>query len=88
MGDVFEWFSHYESKALALLNPRDHDDWVEPLLTTAMSKNLDSHGTNSKGYEYTGRNRTGDGYVRKVLNAFCWLTMIALVKRNFRVLWR
>lgn len=69
----FEWFSHYESKALALLNPRDHDDWVEPLLTTAMSKKIWTviNGTeNSKGYEYTGRNRTGDGYVRKVLNAF------------------
>lgn len=71
----FEWFSHYESKALALLNPnsRDHDDWVEPLLTTAMSKKIWTviNGTeNSKGYEYTGRNRTGDGYVLKVLNAF------------------
>lgn len=68
----FEWFSHYESKALALLNSRDYDDWVEPLLTTAMSKKIWTviNGTNPKDYEYTGKNRTGDGYVRKVLNAF------------------
>ena len=69
----FEWFSHYESKALALLNLRDYDDWVEPLLTTTMSQKIWQviNGTdNSKGYEYTGRNRTGDSYVRKVLNAF------------------
>ncbi|WP_151976819.1 DUF262 domain-containing protein [Acinetobacter soli] len=68
----FEWFSHYESKALALLNSRDYDDWVEPLLTTAMSRKIWTviNGTNPKDYEYTGKNRTGDGYVRKVLNAF------------------
>lgn len=70
----FEWFSHYESKALGLLNSnsRDHDDWVEPLLTTTMSKKIWTviNGTNPKDYEYTGKNRTGDGYVRKVLNAF------------------
>lgn len=71
----FEWFSHYESKALGLLNSnsRDHDDWVEPLLTTTMSQKIWQviNGIdNSKGYEYTGRHRTGDGYVLKVLNAF------------------
>lgn len=74
----FEWFSHYESKALALLNynSRDHDDWVEPLLTTAMSKkiwkviNCTALTENPKDYDYSGRTRTGDGYVRKVLNAF------------------
>ncbi len=73
----FEWFSHYESKALALLNSnsRDHDDWVEPLLTTTMSQKIWQviNGTlteNPKDYDYSGRTRTGDGYVRKVLNAF------------------
>lgn len=74
----FEWFSHYESKALGLLksNSRDHYDWVKPLLTTEMSNKIWKviNGTalteNPKDYDYSGRTRTGDGYVRKVLNAF------------------
>lgn len=69
----FEWFSHYESQALALLHSRNHGDWVMPLLTTAVSKKIWNvlNGTEkTQGYEYTGRDRTGDGYVRKVLNAF------------------
>lgn len=71
----FEWFSHYESKALGLLNPRDHGDWVMPLLTTKMSKKIWQviNGTlteNLQDYDYSGRTRTGDGYVRKLLNAF------------------
>ncbi len=72
----FEWFSHYESKALGLLRPQSHDAWVEPLLTKAMSKKIWKviNGValteNPKDYDYSGRTRTGDGYVRKVLNAF------------------
>lgn len=72
----FEWFSHYESKALGLLDSLRHDDWVAPLLTTAMSKKIwtvingDALPENPKDYVYSGRTRTGDGYVRKVLNAF------------------
>lgn len=72
----FEWFTHYESKALGLLNPRDNDDWVKPLLKTEMSKKIwnvingFSMTENSKDYIYSGRTRTGDGYVRKILNAF------------------
>ena len=59
-----------------MLDPLRHDDWVAPLLTTAMSKKIwtvingDALPENSKDYVYSGRTRTGDGYVRKVLNAF------------------
>lgn len=72
----FEWFSHYESKALGLLNSQSNEAWVEPLLTTAMSKKIwkvingFAVTENPKDYDYSGRTRTGDGYVRKVLNAF------------------
>lgn len=72
----FEWFSHYESKALGLLRPQSHDAWIEPLLTTAMSKKIwtvingDALPENPQDYVYSGRTRTGDGYVRKLLNAF------------------
>lgn len=72
----FEWFSHYESKASGLLRPQSHDAWVEPLLITEMSKKIwkvingFALTKDTKDYEYSGRTRTGDGYVRKVLNAF------------------
>ena len=72
----FEWFSHYESKALELLRSESYDSWVRPLLNTAMSKKIwqvingISLTENPKDYDYSGRTRTGDGYVRKVLNAF------------------
>lgn len=67
----FEWFTHYESKALGLLDPVANDDWVKPLLNTEMSKKIwQVINGNSKDYIYSGRTRTGDGYVRKILNAF------------------
>lgn len=72
----FEWFTHYESKALGLLYPLGNDAWVEPLLKTEMSKKIWKviNGVtvteNSKDYIYSGRTRIGDGYVRKILNAF------------------
>ncbi|ENU60689.1 Hypothetical protein L291_3487 [Acinetobacter guillouiae MSP4-18] len=72
----FEWFSHYESKALELLPLQSYDAWVKPLLTTSMSKKIWNviNGValteNHKDYDYSGRTRTGDGYVRKMLNAF------------------
>lgn len=72
----FEWFTHYESKALGLLHPQSDEAWVEPLLKTEMSKKIWKviNGValteNPKDYDYSGRTRTGDGYVRKVLNAF------------------
>ena len=72
----FEWFAHYESKGLGLINSEKHGDWIEPLLQTATSKKiwkvingLDI-AENPKQYKYSGRTRTGDGYVRKLFNAF------------------
>lgn len=72
----FEWFSYYESKALGLLHPQSHDAWVESLLLTETSKKIwkvingFTVTENAKDYAYSGRTRTGDGYVRKVLNCF------------------
>lgn len=67
----FEWFTHYESKALGLLDPDGTDAWVTPLLKTEMSNKIwRVINGNSKDYIYSGRTRTGDGYVRKILNAF------------------
>lgn len=72
----FEWFTHYECKALGLLHPQSLEAWIEPLLQTDMSKKIWkvinglTFTKNAEDYKYSGMNRTGDGYVRKLLNAF------------------
>lgn len=75
----FEWFTHYECKGLGLISPIKYQDWVEPLLQTDISKKIwkvingqavTIIDEQSKDYRYSGLSRTGDGYIRKLLNAF------------------
>lgn len=75
----FEWFSHYEDKGLGLIDATKYQDWVKPLLNTEISQKIwkvingDGASINSddpKKYAYPGLSRTGDGYIRKILNAF------------------